>query len=163
MIRQLAQCPYCQACEVALDDRPVLVFNPDGDGTPCPHLAWVEGLYAQWERTRQGFNRQIGSVELRWDPPGDGAAERTEELLPYLRELLGAQPGWPFAPPVDFRALPLFAEEKARDKRGKEYTVWDVDGWAVFAADPAAFWDALPACQAQQLASLEVRWEGPEP
>ena len=29
MIRQLAQCPYCKHCELALDDNPQLVFNPD--------------------------------------------------------------------------------------------------------------------------------------
>jgi hypothetical protein len=162
MIRQLAQCPYCQACEIALDDEPELVFNPDADRhVPCPHLAWVDGRYAQWERTPHGVNREIGSIELRWDPPEPGAEERSDRLLDYLRELANNGPGWPFAPAEPFALQPLSADEKALDPRGHAYTLWDVDGWAVFAQDPAAFWAALPACQEKQLAGLEVE-EGDE-
>jgi hypothetical protein len=160
MIRELAQCPYCQRCEVALDDHPALVFNPDGDGRPCPHLAWVDGRYSDWELTPRGVNRVIGSLEFRWDPDEPDAAERTEELLPYLRELLDAGPGWPFAPAVPFTAAPLRAEQTAVDGRGKSYTVWEVDGWALFAQSPAAFWADLPACRDRQLASLRVEEEG---
>ena len=42
------------------------------------------------------------------------------------------------------------------DKKGKQYLVWDVDGWAVFAEDTAAFWAALPDCRERQLRSLDV-------
>ena len=160
MIRQLARCPYCDGCEITLNDDPDLVFDPGGTGTPCPHLAWVDGRYSQWERSPQGINRVIGSTEFRWDPPEPGAAERTEQLLPYLKELLESAPGWPFAPSQPFRVRTLSAEERANDAKGKSYLVWDVDGWAVFAADPAAFWAALPACQERQLAALDVE-EGP--
>ena len=161
MIRQLAQCPYCQACEIALDDQPELVFNPDaGRHVPCPHLAWVSGRYSQWERTAHGINREIGSIELRWDPREPGAEERSDRLLDYLRELANNGPGWTFAPAEPFTLQPLTADQKATGPDGKEYLLWDVDGWAVFARDPAAFWAALPACQEKQLAGLEVEGGG---
>ena len=62
MIRNLARCPYCGDCEIALDDNPSLVFNPGGRQEPCPHLAWVDGRYAQWELSPQGINRVIAGV-----------------------------------------------------------------------------------------------------
>ena len=65
MIRNLAQCPYCGDCEIALDDHPSLVFNPAGSSSPCGHLAWVEGRYSQWDLSPQGINRAIGSTEFR--------------------------------------------------------------------------------------------------
>jgi hypothetical protein len=161
MIRRLAQCPYCQGCEIALDDQPGLVFNPDAPAQePCPHLAWVVGRYSQWEHTALGINRVIGSTEFRWDPPVEEAAERTEELMPYLKELLESGPGWPFAPTTPFAAQALTADEKAADKKGKQYLVWDVDGWVLFAEDPAAFWVALPDCMERQLRSLDVEEGG---
>ncbi|MBI1915505.1 MAG: hypothetical protein HYS12_12335 [Planctomycetes bacterium] len=156
MIRNLAGCPYCGACEVALDENPLVTFNPGGDELPCPHLAWVEGRYSQWELSPQGINRAIGSTEFRWEPPGAGAAERTEALLPYLKELVHQGPGWAFAPPTPFALQMLSAEEKGTDQRGRSYTMWDVDGWAVFAENPTAFWAALTECQQRQLASLEM-------
>jgi hypothetical protein len=157
MIRQLAQCPYCNDCEIALDDSPELTFNPGAARpTPCPHLAWVDGRYAQWEHTSLGSNRVIGSTEFRWDPDEPDAEERTNALLPYLRELLEAGPGWPFGPAEPFVAVPLRAEETATDRKGKTYTLWDVDGWAIFARRPEAFWAALPACQQRQLDALDV-------
>lgn len=157
MIRSLAQCPYCNRCEVALDDNPDLVLDPDGNPPgPCPHLAWVEGRYGQWERTQRGLNRVIGSTEFRWNPPEEGAAERTEQLLSYLKELVESGPDWPFAPAQAFVIRPLSAEEKATDPKGKAYTLWDVDGWAIFAADPAAFWAALPASREQWRRALDV-------
>jgi hypothetical protein len=160
VIRQLTRCPYCGGCEVAVDDRPDLVFDPEGDGKPCAHLAWAEGRYSQWDKSPQGVTRVIGSVEMRWDPPEPDAPERTEQLLPYLKLLVTANPGWTFAPAVDYRVLDLSAEEKAVDRRGKTYTKWDVDGWAIFAADPASFWAALPDCQERHLASLEMPRDG---
>jgi hypothetical protein len=162
MIRRLAQCPYCHHCEIALDDRPELVFNPESDRqTPCTHLAWVDGRYSQWEHTAQGTDREIGSIEFRWDPDEPGAAERTERLLPYLRELLEAGPRWPYAPAEPFVISTLNADEKATDARGRTYPLWDVDGWAIFAANPAAFWAALPGCQERLAKSLEVDDEKP--
>lgn len=157
MIRQLAQCPYCNDGEVALDDRPDLTFNPGGaTSVPCAHLAWVEGRYEQWDKGPHGVLRVIGSTEFRWDPPEPGAAERTEQLLPYLRELVNDGDGWPFAPAQPFVVRLLTAEEKGTDAQGKTYLLWEVDGWAVFTPDPSAFWAALPACQERQLASLEM-------
>jgi hypothetical protein len=157
MIRQLGQCPYCNRCEIALDDHPQLVFNPQTDSpTPCPHLAWVDGRYSQWEETPRGSNRMIGSIEFRWDFPRPNAEEDAEQLLPYLHELVEGGPNWPFAPAEPYVIQRLNAEEKASDARGKSYTLWDVDGWAVFASNPAAFWAALPACQERQLASLKM-------
>ena len=39
MIRQLAQCPYCKSTEIALDDAPELLINPDSaEHAPCAHL-----------------------------------------------------------------------------------------------------------------------------
>jgi hypothetical protein len=156
MIRNLAQCPYCGGCEIALDEAPSVALDPDGAAQPCSHLAWVDGRYAQWDRSPQGVNRVIGSTEFRWDPPEPGAAERTDALLPYLKELVNQGPGWAFAPPVPFALQTLCAEEKATDRRGKSFTLWDVDGWAVFAQDPAAFWAALPDCQERQLTALDL-------
>lgn len=157
MIRNLAQCPYCNHCEIALDDHPAVVFNPEtGSGVPCPHLAWAEGRYSQWDHTKRGFNREIGSIEFRWNPPEVGAEERTEQLLPYLHELLESSPNWVYAPAEPFVIQTLTAEEKATDPEGKSFTLWDVDGWALFAQNPGAFWAALPACQERQLASLKI-------
>src|SRR5438128_11266281 len=116
MIRQLAQCPYCQRCELALDDNPQLVFNPEGGpATPCPHLAWVDGRYEQRERTKYGTESVIGSTEFRWDSAGPDGEERTAPLMPYLHELLEAGPGWSFAPAVPFAVQRLSAEAKAKD------------------------------------------------
>jgi len=161
MIRQLAQCPYCERCEIALDDHPQLVFNPDSEThTPCPHLAWVDGRYSLWQPGHHGINRVIGSTEFRWDPDEPNAEARTHQLLPYLEELLEAGADWQFAPTEPFAIRRLNSDQKAADSTGKDYTLWDVDGWAVFAANPPAFWAALPACQERLLASLEVDEEG---
>lgn len=165
MIRNLAQCPYCKSCEIALDDRPAVAFNPDGDQQPCVHLAWVDGRYSQWELSPRGINRVIGSNEFCWNPPTLQAflqddAERTEQLLPYLKELANQGPGWAFAPDTPFGLETLSAEEKATDARGKSYTAGDVDGCAIFAENPAIFWAALPACQDRQLSGLTLE-EGP--
>jgi hypothetical protein len=155
MIRQLAECPYCNGCEIALDDCPDLVFNPGGTQQPCPHLAWVDGRYTQWDHSARGTSRVIGSTEFRWAPDLPGTEEMAE-LLPYLRELVNSGPGWPFAPPEPFAAHNLCAELTATDARGRPYTLWDVDGWGVFARDPGAFWASLHGCQERQLAALEV-------
>src|SRR6516165_7907523 len=115
MIRNLARCPFCGGCEIALDDSPAVVFNPGGSPEPCCHLAWVDGRYSQWERSQQGVDHVIGSTEFRWDPPKPGAVEPTDELLPYLRELVAQGKNWAFAPAVPFALQQLSAEEKATD------------------------------------------------
>jgi hypothetical protein len=160
MIRNLAQCPYCGNCEITLDDRPALVFNPDSGQGPCAHLVWVDGRYSQWDRSPAGINRMVGSFEFRWDPAEAGAVERTEEFMPYLRELLNQGETWPFAPLVPFNLQPLSSEEKATDAHGKQYTVADVDGGAIFAENPESFWAAVPECQEKHLASLDVEEAG---
>jgi hypothetical protein len=156
MIRNLAQCPYCGKCEVAVNDNPAVVFNPDGAPRPCAHLAWVHGRYSQWDLSPQGIDHMIGSTEFRWDPPELGAAERTEELLPYLKELVTQGPTWAFTPPVPFTLRTLLADAKRPDERGNLHTQWDIDGWAIFTPDVAGFWAALPDCQQRQLEGLRV-------
>ncbi len=113
MIRQLAQCPYCNGCEIALDDHPELVFNPATETrAPCPHLAWVDGRYSQWDHPGHGADQMIGSVKFRHDAEGPSAEERTDQLLPYLQELLEAGPGWAFGP-----AEPHVIQRSARRKK----------------------------------------------
>jgi hypothetical protein len=155
MIRNLARCPYCGGGEVALE-VPSLALDPGGEGRPCPHLAWVDGRYAEWEVSPQGVDRIVGSTEFRWEPPAAGSAAQVEGLLPYLRELARQGKGWPFAPPVPFDLEPLAADERARDNDGREHITWDVDGWVIFAEDPAGFWARLPDCQRQQREALRV-------
>jgi hypothetical protein len=154
MIRRLAQCPFCKNCKLALDDHPQLVFEPSG--APCPHVAWVDGRYSQWERTPHGTDRVIGSTEFRYALPAAGDYDRQQEHLPYLQELTQQGPAWPFAPRLSLTIQPLSAEEKATDTKGRSRTVWDVDGVAIFAEDAGAFWSAVPECRQRQLASMEL-------
>src|SRR5262249_22679237 len=157
MIRQLSQCPYCQRCEIALDDHPELVFNPDTPGgAPCEHLVWVDGRFSEWEAAAHGANRVIGSTEFRWDHPTCSAVDPQAQLTDYLKELVNSGKAWDFAPADPFEIQTITAEEKAVDARGKERTVWDVDGWAIFARDAPAFAARLPEYQARQLAALRV-------
>jgi hypothetical protein len=155
MIRNLAQCPYCKSCEIALDDRPAVVFNPDGSGQPCPHLAWVDCRYSQWELSPRGIPHVIGSTDLQWGGP-PSADQGTEALIPFLKELSLQGVGWEFAPGTPFALETLSAEEKTTDAKGKTYTARDVDGSAIFAQSPAAFWAAVPECQQKQLAGLAL-------
>lgn len=161
MIRNLAQCPYCKNCEIALDDKPALVFNPGAAGHPCAHLAWVDCRYSQRELSPQGTTRVIGSTDLQWGAPATFDAERLEALTPYLKELARQGATWAFAPNVPLAQEALSHEEKATGARGKSYTAVEVDGTAVFAQEPAAFWAAVPVCQQRQLAGLNVK--GTEP
>jgi hypothetical protein len=156
MIRNLAQCPYCKNCEIALDDRPDLVFNPESSGVPCMHLAWLDCRYSQWEPSEHGVPRVVGSSDFNWYPPETGDEGQIESLMPYLRELANQGTAWAFAPDVPFGLETLSAEEKATDARGHSYTASDVDGCAVFAQEPAAFWAAVPECQQRQLTGLNV-------
>jgi hypothetical protein len=77
-------------------------------------------------------------------------------LTDYLKELVNSGKSWEHAPADPFEIQTINAEEKTADARGKERTVWDVDGWAVFAPDAPTFVARLPECQARQLASLRV-------
>src|SRR5262249_61978953 len=118
MIRDLARCPYCGGCEVALDDHPSVVLDPGGRQGPCPHLAWVDGRYAQWEVSPQGINRVIGSTEFRWDPARPGAAEGAEALPPHPRELAAQGPGWAFPPATPLAPpTPSAAEDDTHRRR----------------------------------------------
>jgi len=157
MIRQLAQCPYCKHCELALDDNPQLVFNPDdSEHAPYPHLAFVDGGYEQRERDKRGIEHVIGSTEFRWLSDSRDTEDRIGSIEPYLRELLESGPAWEFAPPVPFVAQPLSAEGKALDAKGAAYTAWEVDGYCIFAENPATFWASLPACHQRHLASMNL-------
>jgi hypothetical protein len=151
MIRQLSQCPYCRACEIALDDSPELLFNPEASAhAPCAHLVWVEGRYEQWQATPQGLPQPIGSIEFHWEHPGLGSTEEASNLSDFMRELINHGKTWDFAPAEPFEISPIAADQKATGPRGKTYTAWEVDGQAVFAQDASAFVAALPACMDQQ-------------
>ena len=159
MIRNLARCPYCGGCEIALDDRPNLVFNPDGPSGPCPHLAWAECRFAEFTVDEHGANHMIGSSDITWAPDFPLDEETAAEIHDFIRELLLNGPKWPFAPAVAFAIVPLSAEEKKTDAKGHVHPLWEVDGSAIYAADAKAFWDALPACRERQLDALDVRDE----
>ena len=156
MIRNLTRCPYCAGCEIALDDKPDLVFNPDGPPGPCPHLAWVDVRFAEFETNEQGVNHVIGSTDLLWAPDDLMAREQAAEVHAFLRELLINGPGWPFAPTEAFTIRPLSAEDKKTDEKGHVHPLWEVDGSAIYAADSKRFWASLPACRERQLAALDM-------
>jgi hypothetical protein len=160
MNRQLSQCPYCQSCEIALDDEPRIVFNPvTSSQAPCAHLVWVDGRYSQWERTQYGTSRVIGSTEFGWDHPRLGATVDNTPLTDYLRELANSGRSWAFAPSGPFEVKQISAEEKAKDRKGKEYTLWDIDGWAIFAQNAGAFVTQVPDCLGKQLAGWKIEPE----
>jgi hypothetical protein len=160
MIRQLAQCPYCHTCEIALDDDQQAVFNPGTDSTaPCAHLLWMLGRYVAWDHGPTGVPRVAWSMEFRWDHPNLAAADFEGHLREYLAELANSGKGWEFAPAERFDVVALSADEKAVDPRGKPYLRWEVDGTGLFAAAPAAFLAALPGCQERHLATLRVKPE----
>ena len=162
MIRNLAQCPYCKKAEVALDDSPELLLNPDAvshDG--CAHLVWVDGRYSQWEPRPHGPAHMIGSTEFRWDHPEFAMADNYDDWIHYLFNLANTGKKWDFAPETPFEIGNLNAEEKAKTSTGQEYTAWDVDGFAIFAHDAETFVQAIPACQERLRASLDVKGKGP--
>jgi hypothetical protein len=157
MIRNLARCPYCGGCEIALDDRPALVFNPNSPSAPCPHLAWVDVRFAEFTVNERGADHMIGSEDMTWAPDSSMDEELAKDVHAFVRELLINGPTWAFAPAETFAILPLSAEEKKTDAIGHVHPVWEVDGSAIYAADAQAFWAALPACRERQLADLDVR------
>jgi hypothetical protein len=72
-------------------------------------------------------------------------------------ELVNQGPKWAFAPPCRFELKVLSAEESSG--QGQDSQFGEVDGWAIFAEDPQAFWAALPAACNDHLASLEPPYE----
>ncbi len=119
MIRQLAQCPYCQSCEVALTDSFEVVLNPDADPPqPCPHLIWIEGRYSQWGVSplagrKTKIARMIGSNEFGWQQPALVARDDAEPLQTYLKEMVGAGGGWEFAPSEPHIVRAISASKKS--------------------------------------------------
>lgn len=159
MIRQLAQCPFYKDCEIALDDSLEVSLNPEKPRTgACPHLIWVDGRYSQWEPGDLGVARMIGSTEFRWDHPGFGGFEEYDRLIKYLKELVTFGSTWEFAPAEPFQVVALFADEKGTDPRGQPFTLWDLDGQALFAQSSTSFLAAVPACLERQSAA----WQMPE-
>lgn len=156
MIRQLAQCPYCKSTEIALDDAPELLINPDSaEHEPCVHLIWVDGRYSQWEPRPHGPGHMIGSTEFRWDHSEFAMIDEYEDWIKYFLELANQGKEWEFAPPGAFDIKALSAEQKAKTAEGKDYTAAEVDGWAIFAQDAAAFLTAVPACVEKHAEALD--------
>jgi hypothetical protein len=156
MIRQLAQCPYCQNCEIALTDNLEVVFNPDQNpGQPCPHLIWTEGRYSQWESNplpgrKTKIARMIGSTEFEWQHPSLAAQEDAGALWAYLKELVGTDAGRQSAPPEAHSVQPISRDHSITEPDGKVYPAWEIEGTALFAANAAAFMECLPACLDRQ-------------
>lgn len=158
MTIRLTACPYCQECEICLDEHPQLVFTRGAQTVaPCRHLAWVDGRYSQWERGEHGASRMIGSSEFRWHLGGPQAEEWVNSLLPYLHELVEIGSAWPHAPEGSFTIQRLTAEEKTTGADHREQTSADVDGTAIFAADPESFWRSVPQCQDRWLETFNFQ------
>lgn len=151
MIRQLAQCPYCQNCEIALTDSLDVVFNPDSEaGQPCPHLIWLEGRYSQFALSplpgrKTKIARMIGSNEFEWLHPDPASSADAAPLRNYLKELASAGGGWSFAPAEEHALRFMSADHKITDANGKEYPEWEVEGTVLFAADAPALLRNLPS------------------
>jgi hypothetical protein len=158
MIRQLAQCPYCNHCEVALNDNPEIVFNPDGGPPgPCPHLVWVDGGYSQWELStlpgrKTRIPRMVGLTEFEWLHPGLEGAEDADRLRAYLKDLVTSGAGWEFAPRQEHVVRSITRDQTVRGPDGRDHPSWEVEGAAVFARDAAAFVAEVPAAMARQAA-----------
>jgi hypothetical protein len=140
IIRQLAQCPYCQGCEVALTDSPDIVFNPDAKAhQPCPHLVLVEGRYSQYTRSslpgrQTKIARMIGSTEFEWLHAGLAAGNEANQVRSALRELTTGGGSAESALTV----IPI-SKDQTVTEGGKSYPDWEIEGAAIFALDAAAF------------------------
>jgi hypothetical protein len=159
MIRQLVQCPYCQACEVALTDSLDVLFNPEADPSqPCPHLIWIEGRYSQWALSSLASRKtkiahMVGSSEFEWQRPDLFTREDAEQLRHYLKDLTNAGSGWEFAPTLEHSVRPISLDQKVTDANGREYPSWEIEGTALFAIDAEAFLASLPAWLERQNAA----------
>jgi len=148
MTRQLAQCPYCQTCEINLSDNLDVAFQSDSGAQPCPHLISVEARYSEWGlNTLPGrktkIARIIGSNEVEWQHPSLAAWDDPHQLRAYLKELISAGKGWQFAPPEEHTVRLISAEEKFTDKDGRTYPSWEAEGAAIFTGDPEALLGGL--------------------
>ena len=158
MIRQLAQCPYCQHCEVALTDNFDLVFNPDAKPSrPCPHLIRVEGRYSQWGLNplpgrKTKIARMVGSNEFAWQHPDLTAREDVDNCSPTSRIWSAPGPAGSSPPPRSISCGRFRSIRKSR-RRMARYPNWEIEGTALFARDAAAFVASLPACLARQSAA----------
>jgi hypothetical protein len=152
MIRQLAQCPYCQGCEIALTESLELAFNPESPPSrPCVHLILVEGRYSQWGLSplpgrKTQIARMIGSNDFSWAHPGLECREDAQDLYAFLKELSTAGVGWELAPRQEHAVRIISKDHTITDAHGKSYPDWEIEGMAVFARDPEAFIAELPSC-----------------
>lgn len=154
MIRKLADCPYCQKCEVALTDNLAVAFNPEqAPPLPCPHLIWIEGRYSQWERSplpgrKTKIARIVGSTEFEWQHPGLVVGDDAHAIQAYLKELVTAGGGWELAPSERHTVRVISADHNVSEN-GKSYPDWEIEGTALFADNPLTFIESLPASQAR--------------
>lgn len=158
MIKQLAQCPYCEKCEIALSDNLQLVCNPEMSRLPCVHLVWAEGRYSQWERRpidgrKTKMPHMIGSTEFEWQHPLLAAHEDAAELRAFLKERVAAESDWEFMPPARHQLRSISRDQMVTEDHCV-YPDWEVEGVAVFAEDAEAFVGSLPDC----IARLHQAW-----
>lgn len=154
MIRQLAQCPYCETCEIALSDSLQLVCNPETSCQPCSHLVWAEGRYSQWERRplpgrKTKMPHMVGSTEFEWQHPLLAGHEDPAELRAFLQELVAAESDWEFTPPARHLRRSISRDQTVTEDR-RVYPDWEVEGVAVFAEDTEAFVVSLMDCIMRQ-------------
>jgi hypothetical protein len=176
MILPLATCPYCERGDVAFDVAGhEVVFNPGTTaqpaGIPCEHVVCVDGYATEWDQLSDGSTRAHGN-SFWWLCPGLDRAYCELELSDYLCDFVYANHPWMYAPPANYSVEDFFIEEE-RDLTDSEVqmikahihplrlpdddlTTNDVSLWGVvvFAADPAAFLNALPSCHEMWLANL---------
>lgn len=156
MSKQLARCPYCDECSISLNDRFEIVFNPDnGDQAPCEHLIWAAGECSQWEPIVYSTSRIIGTTVIHWNHPGLSTIGPCNSFVPYLVMLVQSGPGWEFAPAEPFFIQGICEEGMGLDLRDKEYSVWEADGWAIFARRPWEFLADIVQCRDKQSATCQ--------
>lgn len=155
MIRQLAQCPYCQGCEIALSDSFDVIFNP-GSPQPqaCSHLVYVDGRYSQFELDplpgrKTKMARMIGSTEFSWVHPSLASMANAQRIQAYLKELIEAEPGWTSAPTEEHALRHISRDQNITDEDGKVYPSWETEGAALFAPHALIFVGNLAASVGQ--------------
>jgi hypothetical protein len=146
MIRQLADCPYCGGCEIALTDNPDVAINPDKAGGPCPHLVWVAGRYSQYQLSpiagrRTKVARMIGSTEFEWVHPDLTADDADPRLSAHLRQWTAGDQ----LPAAAHRVQAISRDQAVTEADGRSYPSWEIEGIAVFAEDAATFLNGLEA------------------
>lgn len=157
MIREICRCPYCGEGQIAVDDDlPEIVFDADRPaGSPCPHLAfaWVglpafEGADDENRdcEDRSGFWLwAFGQGLRRWRP--ENPQDLLDEYLPQLCcDLLPAEmipKGTPFiisggTAGEREEQQPGSGEFSLSGRREGEPLMAILDGWGIYAQDPAA-------------------------